>query len=119
MAQLVKNVPAMWETWVRSLGLGRFPGEGNGYSLQYSGLENSVDCMVRGGHKESGTTERLSLHFALGPAFGTSLLSSYFHNSHEAGGVFVSILKTETGAQRGEMSRSSPHRLPASALTRS
>ena len=29
-------------------GLGRFPGEGNGYPLQYSGLENSMDCMVHG-----------------------------------------------------------------------
>ena len=29
-------------------GLGRFPGEGNGYSLQYSGLENSMDCVVHG-----------------------------------------------------------------------
>ena len=27
-------------------GLGRFPGEGNGYPLQYSGLENSMDCIV-------------------------------------------------------------------------
>ena len=26
--------------------LGRFPGEGNGYPLQYSGLENSMDCTV-------------------------------------------------------------------------
>ena len=29
-------------------GLGRSPGEGNGYSLQYSGLENSMDCIVHG-----------------------------------------------------------------------
>ena len=28
--------------------LGRYPGEPNGYSLQYSGLENSVDCIVHG-----------------------------------------------------------------------
>ena len=28
--------------------LGRFPGEGKGYPLQYSGLENSMDCMVHG-----------------------------------------------------------------------
>ena len=27
-------------------GLGRSPGEGKGYPLQYSGLENSVDCRV-------------------------------------------------------------------------
>ena len=27
-------------------GLGRCPGEGKGYSLQYSGPENSMDCIV-------------------------------------------------------------------------
>ena len=27
-------------------GLGRSPGEGKGYPLQYSGLENSMDCIV-------------------------------------------------------------------------
>ena len=29
-------------------GLGRSTGEGNSYPLQYSGLENSVDCVVHG-----------------------------------------------------------------------
>ena len=29
-------------------GLGRSPGEGNGYPLWYSGLENSTDCIVHG-----------------------------------------------------------------------
>ena len=29
-------------------GLGRSPGEGNGYPLQYSGLENSMNCIVHG-----------------------------------------------------------------------
>ena len=29
-------------------GLGRFPGEGKGYPLQYSGLENSMGCIVHG-----------------------------------------------------------------------
>ena len=29
-------------------GLGRSPGEGKGYALQYSGLENSMDHIVRG-----------------------------------------------------------------------
>ena len=27
-------------------GLGRSPGDGKGYPLQYSGLENSMDCIV-------------------------------------------------------------------------
>ena len=35
MAQLVKNLPALWETWVRSLGW-------RGYPLQYSDLQNLV-----------------------------------------------------------------------------
>ena len=29
-------------------GLGRTPGEGKGYPLQYSGPENSMDCIVHG-----------------------------------------------------------------------
>ena len=29
-------------------GLGRFPGEGKGYPLQYSGLENSIDYIAHG-----------------------------------------------------------------------
>ena len=29
-------------------GLGISPGEGKGYPLQYSGLENSMDCIVHG-----------------------------------------------------------------------
>ena len=42
-------------------GLGRSPGEGNGYPLQYSGLENSMDCVSPWGCKESDMTEQLSL----------------------------------------------------------
>ena len=41
-------------------GLGRSPGEGRGYPLQDSGLENSMDCICHGVAK-SDTTERLSL----------------------------------------------------------
>ena len=40
-------------------GLGRSPGEGQGYPLQYSGLENSTDYRPWG-RKESDTTERLT-----------------------------------------------------------
>ena len=38
------------------IGLGRSPGEGKGYPLQYSGLENHKED-----HKESDTAEQLSL----------------------------------------------------------
>ena len=40
-------------------GLGRSSGEMNGYPLQYSGLENNMDCIVRG-VAESDTSEWLS-----------------------------------------------------------
>ena len=47
-------------------GLGRSPGEGNGYPRQYSGLENSMDrgawqATVHGITKEPDKTERLPL----------------------------------------------------------
>ena len=42
-------------------GLGKSPAKGKGYPLQYPGLENSMDCIVHGGHKDSDTTEQLSL----------------------------------------------------------
>ena len=42
-------------------GLGRSPGEGKGYPLQYSGLENSMDCIF---HEVTMSRTRLSnLHF--------------------------------------------------------
>ena len=43
-------------------GLGRSPGEGKGYPLQYSGLENSMDYIVHG-VTELDMTEQLSLFF--------------------------------------------------------
>ena len=59
---MIKRAPAMQETQVQSLGREDSPGEGNGYSFQYSCLENSMD---RGawqgyspwGHKESDMTK--------------------------------------------------------------
>ena len=48
----------LWLSWYRIhlnagdlgliSGLGRSPGEWKGYPLQYSGLENPLDCMVHG-----------------------------------------------------------------------
>ena len=43
-------------------GLGRSPGEGKGYPLQYAGLENSMDALYSPwDRKELDTTEQLSL----------------------------------------------------------
>ena len=48
VAQLVKNLPAVRETRVRSLGWEDSPGEVKGYPLQNSGPENSTDGIVHG-----------------------------------------------------------------------
>ena len=62
MAQLVKNQPAMREI----PGLGRSPGEGKGYLLQYYGLENSMDLLYSPwGCKQLDMTEQLSLKNSL------------------------------------------------------
>ena len=42
VAQMVKNLPAVWENQGSISGLGRSPGEGNGDPLQYSCLGNSM-----------------------------------------------------------------------------
>ena len=46
MAQLVKNPPAIQEIWVESLGWDDLLEKGKAsLSLQYSDLENSMDCV--------------------------------------------------------------------------
>ena len=42
-------------------GMGKSSGEGNGYPLQYSGLENSMDCRVHGIAKSQ--TQLSDFHF--------------------------------------------------------
>ena len=48
VAQLVKNPPTVQETWVRSLGWEDPPEKGKATHSSYSGLENSLDCIVHG-----------------------------------------------------------------------
>ena len=64
---MVKNLPAMQGNLGSIPGLGRSPGEGNGYLFQCSGLENSMD---RGAwqatvHGVAKSQTRLSFTFTL------------------------------------------------------
>ena len=59
MAQLVKNPPVMFGDLGSIPGLGRSPEKGKGYTLQYSGLENSWTVYSPWGLKELDTTEQL------------------------------------------------------------
>ena len=47
-------------------GLGRSPGEGKGYALQYSGLENSMDCIVHGVTKDQTQLSDFNLLLTVG-----------------------------------------------------
>ena len=64
VAQMVQNLPAMWETWVQSLGW-EDPGGGHGNPLQYACLEISMDRNPVGyspcSLKELDMTEQLTL----------------------------------------------------------
>ena len=77
MAQLVKNLPAMWETWVQSLGW-EDPLE-KGKVTHSSGPENSVAWRIPWtvsscGHKESDATEQLSLSISPQGLYSARLL---------------------------------------------
>ena len=66
MTQLVKNPPAMLETWVPSLGWEDPLEKGKAYPLQYSGLENSMDCIVHGITKSQiQLSEVLNVYFLI------------------------------------------------------
>ena len=49
--------------WGSIPGLGRSPGEGTSYSLQYSGLENSMDYIVHGVTKSWTRLSDFHFHF--------------------------------------------------------
>ena len=78
---MVENLPSVQETGSIP-GWGRFPGEGDGYSLQYSCLENP---MVRGGWQ---ATER-------GVAESDTTEEAY-HTRTEAGWLYVCLILTIT-----------------------
>ena len=63
VAQLVKNPPAVRETWVQSLVWEDLLEKGKAYPLQSSGLENSMDCIVHGVTKSQ--TQLSDFHFHL------------------------------------------------------
>ena len=48
VAQLVKNLPTMLETWARSLSWEDPLEKVKGYPLRYSVLENSMNCIAHG-----------------------------------------------------------------------
>ena len=65
MSRLVKNLPAMQETWVWFLGWEDPLEKGMAYPPQYSSLENSMDLIVHGVTKSRTRLSGFHFHFRL------------------------------------------------------
>ena len=59
------------------LGLGRSPGKGKGYPLQYSGLENAMDCIVHGVTKSRTRLSHFHFHASLSGKIDTPHLQKF------------------------------------------
>ena len=74
LASVFRAGLSWWLSWLKKCawntgdlgsipGLGRSPGEGKGYPLQYSGLENSMDCIIHGVAKSRTRLNDFHFHF--------------------------------------------------------
>ena len=70
--------------------LGRSPGEGKGYPLQYSGLENAMGCIVHGLAKSPGLSD-FTFTFSFHCMYCHSLFSSSPPEGHLAYFEFLAI----------------------------
>ena len=70
-------------------GLGRSPGEGKGCPLQYSGLENSMDCIVHGVAKSR--TRLSDFHF-----YFTMMMRSQFNSVAQSCPTFCNPMNCST-----------------------
>ena len=77
--------------------LGRSPGEGKGYPLQYSGLENSIDCIVHGVAKRRTQPSDFHFHSLAFKLLGTSK-GACFQNENSR--LYTLWLQTYQQAQR-------------------
>ena len=65
-------------------GLGRSPGQGKGYPLQYSGLENSMDCILYGVAKSRTWLSDFHFHYDSCNTiniYKISIIINLFHSS--------------------------------------
>ena len=81
-------------------GLGRAPGEGKGYPLQYSGLENSMDCVAK-------SRTRLSDFTSLQMVKRASLVAQLVKNPPAMTETWVQSLGWEDHLEKGKVTHSS------------
>ena len=85
-------------------GLGRSPGEGKGYPLQYSGLENAMDCIVHGVAENHTRLSDFHFHAYYNGHVNIIHISLYWFShvhacTHTHMGFKCSIYVTGTGSQ--------------------
>ena len=97
VAQLVKNSPAMWEAWVRSLGWGDLLQKGN--ATLFSFLENSMYCIVHGVTKSQ--TQLNDFHFQE-PSMSSQVVLEVKNPSAIAGHIRDSGLICGSGRSPGK-----------------
>ena len=99
VAQRLKHLPGMQETWVRSLGREDSPGEGKWQPIpvllpgESHGGRSLVGCRPWG-HEESDTIERLHFHFSLsciGEGNGNPLQCSCLENPRDGGAWWAAV----------------------------
>ena len=92
-AQLIKNPPAMQETWVRFLGWKDPLEKGTGYPLLYPGLKNSMECIVHG--VATSQTQLSDFHFT------ASLVAQQVKNLPAMQETWVRFLGWEDPLEKG------------------
>ena len=80
-------------------GLGKSPGEGRAYALQYSGLENSMDCIVHGVRKSQ--TRLGNFHFQKFILWSQSLVAEKVKNLSAMKETWVRSLSQEDSLEKG------------------
>ena len=82
-------------------GLERSVGEGKGYLLQYSGLENTMDCIVHEVAKSNHEEKDMASHF--GEGHGIPLQCSCLENPRDGGAwwaVIYGVAQSQTRLKR-------------------
>ena len=82
-------------------GSGRSPGEGKGYPFQYSGLENSMDCIVQGVVKSWTQLSDFHFHTYI-VTYSLSLSLSHTH-THTDGLPRGSVVKNPLAMQETQV----------------
>ena len=101
VAQLIKNLSEMWETWVLSL-IGKIPWRRESL-LQHSGLENSMDCIIHGVSKSQ--TQLSNFHFhAISDFFLKERNSGWKNSSKDKWNIKWPFMLKKKSSQKWQLS---------------